>query len=280
LNALKGKHHKKQNQQRAKDEVGNVPEITPTAISTDGDPANKNEKVVHKPPDSILSWWLLLTGIVVAIIYGLQLRAMLQSNEINRQSLVSVQRAFLTAQPVKPERLDAPLATTAIPSHSWSILGSYENSGTTPALEVVNYLQAGLADELTEDEFKGRAVSAFATTIGPRASQDVGPIIADEAVIFGRDLGKVPKLVRITDDRGRRMMVWGWAVYKDIFFPNSRPHLTEFCRKVDSLTTGADGMMRYAFTTCRSHNCTDESCPDYSEVVDSVAKMANTKPAP
>jgi hypothetical protein len=72
---------------------------------------------------------------------------------------------------------------------------------------------------------------------------------------------------------------WGWIVYKDIF-PNTPIHVTEFCNHL--LATGytapdsdnplpppvtSNSTITTNWESCKKHNCIDQYCEDYDEVV-------------
>src|SRR5450432_2656077 len=73
----------------------------PSIIPKTTPPQKKKEETEHCKPDQTPWWKMFLeaaavaVGIVVAIIYGLQLGQMIDSNKLSRESLESVQRAFI-----------------------------------------------------------------------------------------------------------------------------------------------------------------------------------------
>jgi hypothetical protein len=257
-------------------------DITPPKPKNPSPPCEGGDSRTNRHPTpwwTRLNWQLIveimvfIVGVRVAVIYSGQLKAMLDSNEINRQTLVSVQRPFLTAQHLKTQRLnDSPGVK---PTHSLLISVFYENSGTTPAIGVINYFGGEvLLENPTEDQFKGDISFSTTTTIGPKATREVGPITKSERDSFGADLGEITGFVRIAEERKNypRLTMWGWAVYRDQF-PNTTPHLTEFCRKFYSVSSIPPNGFQYTFGDCSSHNCTDEDCDDYPQ----ITAMASSK---
>ncbi|HXM60238.1 MAG TPA: hypothetical protein VN950_05235 [Terriglobales bacterium] len=87
----------------------------------------------HKPedqhkqgtPSAALSWWILVTGIAVAVIYALQLQAMLASNKLTHDALVIGQRPWLGIEP-NP--------TVEVDGARWKIAFTVKNYGISPAL--------------------------------------------------------------------------------------------------------------------------------------------------
>lgn len=239
---------------------------TLTAKSSTGNQATKNQqgtKEMHtefKPPDSMVQWWLLFTGIIVAIIYGLQLNAMLDANKINRQSLESVQRAYLTMRALEPRPVvdEGKLA-------GWVVEAAFDNSGSTTAQDVRHSVGTNLLgfDEPDEQGFIGPNVTS-PEYVGPKA-----PYSVTSPVPFPENL--VPQISKpgwSPPADKRRIFFWGWAAYRDVF-PNTRPHITEFCMRVNGVIERSPQNQGWIMltTSCRAHNCTDEYCPDYSEVV-------------
>jgi len=135
-------------------------EKTPTPIPSDGEPEHKGQKVVQKmkelrgfgrwlriireyffpgmvnsqPRDSMVSWWALVMGAMVAIIYALQYGAMLSSNQLVQQSFEATQRPIVSIG-----RKDGTLAEFAVPSpkatdQNVGLKIYVQNGGPAPAL--------------------------------------------------------------------------------------------------------------------------------------------------
>lgn len=186
------------------------------------------------------------------------------ANELNRKSLVSVQRAFVTAQKLTTElatysELNArkqlePVTYLEIRSH-------WENAGNTPAVGVITMFGTNpQGAEPTEEEFDGTAVGespVTTTAIGPKAVLD-SKIIRQPFSWF-------------TKDPAMRPSYFGWILYKDIL-PNTPVHVTEFCWKVEEVKWKLDsegkhsGKPQFGASTCAQHNCVDETCEDYAKI--------------
>jgi len=105
------------------------------------------------------------------------------------------------------------------------------------------------------------------TTIGPKSKQAVTPVFLDESFIFGTDLGdKLEKFLPSAHPRSD-LYFWGWMAYRDVF-SDTKPHITEFCRHLDTVrTAGGELALAFDFGYCDQHNCTDEHCPDYEDII-------------
>lgn len=74
----------------------------------------------------IINGCLAAVGIIALCIYHAQLRALIESNLINREALVSVQRALLVRRPIKTQHVRQKVAGKFV--QGWMILGAWENS--------------------------------------------------------------------------------------------------------------------------------------------------------
>ena len=214
-----------------------------------------------------INWQLVLelmvfaVGVKVACIYSHQLKAMLDSNEINRDSLYSVQRPFIISHGIK-KKMNTITNPDGMRKKSFEFTTEWENAGNTPAVGVVSLLGVVMQeDELTEPEFMGTAfdksvLKAASSMIGPKAPFESG--ITHQPEEFATNDLDVPRFF------------WGWLIYRDTF-PKTKPHVTEFCLKSTKIKQeGAD----YSFdaTVCGHHNCVDEFCEDYTTITQLVSK--------
>jgi hypothetical protein len=63
----------------------------------------------------------------------------------------------------------------------------------------------------------------------------------------------------LTNDQAWADFVWGVIRYKDVFFPKTEEHVTEYCFIVTRPPDiSADSILIY--DRCDWHNCTDEQC--------------------
>jgi hypothetical protein len=147
----------------------------------------------------------------------------------------------------------------------------WENSGNTPAIDGVSSGNLrGLNAEPTEKQFQGTFDVSDLTkvTIGPKDTARSNPFGGLETIFFGKDLGdlaKIPSQIPPPPIVGK-VFVWGWIMYRDIF--RTKIHLTEFCLRCFNSVRSEDGSaIRLDFTATKEHNCTDDWCPDYQEMV-------------
>jgi hypothetical protein len=206
-------------------------------------------------------------AIGAAFFVGWQGYLLQQSNGINRESMVAVQRAFVTWNGFDPDRVINRLNPTD-PSKSifrWTFFIKYENSGATPARGAVCYSEISvLPDEPSEERFTADRGVLPRTTIGPKAIQKVGPLFVEEPVLFGADLGNVTELTPLNVQPN--VFMWGWMVYNDTF-PSTNPHVTEFCKHLVGVRITSETQHIVLMTNnCSKHNCTDEECEDYAAI--------------
>lgn len=205
--------------------------------------------------------------IVVACINGRQLHFASEANTINRESLESTQRAYIAAAPV----------TGVNGAHGTSpatveIRARYENSGSTPALDVVSAQSVNLQpEEPSEGEFldiaetyQGQSPAILAAK-GHTESQ---PKAIPQEAVFGYDYSaaKSPETGTTHVLQGH-WYVWAWARYRDVF-KGSAIHVTEYCGVLLDIAIAIDKSQPpgFYYAPCKSHNCVDEYCEDYETV--------------
>lgn len=238
---------------------GNPPRL-PTCVEVNFPPELVEKYEADKTQDHGLQvrifWLSFLTFIFVVmtvIVTMKQWQAMVESNNINRDAVISVQRAFVTpgtAQAIKAVQENGQMA--------WQFWIPWENSGSTPTVNArghVNY-KYGL-DDLPSD-FAFPDIGEFRSTqavVGPRAS-----------ILSGR-LSIVLGTIGLVQLKKLRLHIWGWIAYNDIF-TDTPLHVKEFCRELTQVIGDVNtDQVRFVFTNCNSHNCSDRQCQDYEDFV-------------
>ncbi len=188
-----------------------------------------------------------------------------EANELNREALYSVQRAFITT--IKPTVEPAEyVVVNGVPRKSplklIEITHHWENVGNTPAIGIVTAVgKVEQAEEITEEQFRTGAVdkSSAKSALGPKAILDSGTLRDDEAFF--------------TDNPGVPRFMWGWMVYRDTF-PNTKTHVTEWCWRINTEDVRwkldakgkRSGIPSITGSACVHHNCVDEVCEDYANI--------------
>lgn len=278
---------------KSDDHTGDSPHCSPLADSPSSKLGNPSTPPKHQNPNnhsSNLPWWrraeprgfiiqllLLAVGIWVAKIYSCQLNQMIESNRINREALESVQRAFIFYDNTGAARVRTDNTKQSL--HSWRFSPTIANSGTTAAIQAIQqfHIMAGLPNEPTGEMFRGDvAQNSTAMTIGPKQPQGVGRQNLDEFKIFGRELTEnFDNFPTAKIQPG--IFLWGWVVYQDVFFPNTRPHVMEYCQRLaeaDYFPTNPLPKIGFVYANCTEHNCTDNQCKDYEEILGMVPYSA------
>jgi len=197
-----------------------------------------------------------------------------ESNRLNRDALTSVQRAFVTFQAMQ---LDTPPVSMNPRTIAWVFSGVVENSGATPAINKIEHFAGSnkLHEEPSEAQFIGDEQDRPVGEIGPKVTKRVGQIVKEDDYVLGGYT-----LLQIGDEAFHRYLAshdvffWGWVAYRDVF-PNTRPHVTEFCQHVigvAALSTPQGPIPKLEFSECRGHSCVDENCPDYKAISALVPK--------
>jgi hypothetical protein len=219
---------------------------------------------------------LLVATIVIACIYSRQLTEMRTSNAINRESLESVQRAFVTFHYLQAKARPGDNQAT----RTFLFQAVCENVGVTPAIDAVTKASGdvlSLDSDPSEEQFIGDKSAPVHADIGAKSETAIGPVARQEVVVPIRT-ADVVSAPRFTVENGKSLYIWGWIAYRDIF-PTSRPHVSEWCQELYSIgvsRASEGGVAGYTYDwswrNCRQHNCGDEKCPDYSKIT-SIANL-------
>jgi len=226
---------------------------------------------------TVLGFLVFLMTLAIALIYKGQLGQMIESNQINRESLTSVQRAFVSFQRFEYFRLQDPDHSNV---HNWDILADFDNNGATSAIDVIGILQVQeLPAEPTDEQFRGPYTHFPTISIPPKSTRAVRiPRPIPEPLIFGVDLGPVITIKSPTQTHfNRHLFVWSWIYYRDVF-RETESHVTEFCNQLTginlltqnynpSASPWAPGNLNFTYAGCSNHNCDDKQCKDYATIV-------------
>lgn len=217
---------------------------------------------------AIFTVLIFVSGAVYSVFALLQWLAMRESNRINRESLESVQRAFVTFQGIQGT-VEIRLKTSGEES-DFLFFSSFMNTGTTNANGIARYFHGDeLLLEPTEKQFRGDSVSPGGV-IGPKAPYSIGGVTKPESFFFGTEFKNVRSLQSLLVNR--KFFLWGWIAYRDVF-PKTELHVTEFCQMLDriganpSASPSARPEWFFHFINCDHHNCADETCDDYQAIV-------------
>jgi hypothetical protein len=202
---------------------------------------------------------LLVANVVIASIYYRQLTAMRESNTINRESLVTVQRAFLNMRTIVGGPFFGPGQT------GYTFTTDWENSGSTPAIGVINYfgiVEKGIDDDkISTFPFVAEKDTVYQmSVVGPKATDTVGTRYEPDGF-----------WMPVTTTR--HIAFWGYRLYRDVF-PGTDVHLTEFCEYLmntyKSIPTTSPHFAAtpwsFSFSECPVHNCSDQDCKDYGNL--------------
>ena len=204
---------------------------------------------------------LTLIGIFCAAAVALyQWRAMVESNYINREALISVQRAFVSFKTIKAVGIKD--NNERITDWRFSII--WENTGATPTRFLRQHVNMYGPVKLLPSNF------SFSDR-GP--SENRIALIAAKATT-SVNFPPVPLVSLSKIKKGEyHLYFWGWASYRDIF-EDSKAHLTKFCYELtevsEDILKGKKG--KFNFSICSTHNCIDKNCPDYDQTEERLQK--------
>lgn len=213
---------------------------------------------------------IFVVGFCYSVVALLQWCAMRESNRINRASLESVQRAFVTFTRIGAIVIGP---SKPMPKRQWWLSAEVENSGTTPAINNIKRFTGSntLNAEPSEDEFLGTVKDrTIAGEIGPKAQDRIGLQVEDDKFFLGNYTWQsIATNAFKKFFASRRTFFWGWIGYRDIFSPHTKAHVTEFCQEIavvyfEGSTIGA--VANFQTKECSEHNCTDQHCKDYEAI--------------
>jgi len=205
---------------------------------------------------------------------------MRNSNDLSRQSLQSVQRAFASFERLGFDR-KGQFTEPGKQKYFWVFEPHFTNTGSTPAIDVISHFDLA---ELptgppTEQQFIGNDQVFGSGIMMQKGEGTIGYKIVDDSFILN-DWETAPTSPIITKKIIRRRFFWGWVFYRDVF-PKTQPHLTEFCQELVGIqliqpqTTKVGNKPRFSlvFNSCPKHNCVDEYCEDYQNVLKALSTL-------
>jgi hypothetical protein len=202
----------------------------------------------------MLNWITGLAAIVglcgLAYLRG-QLGAMIESNKINREALVSVQRAFVNIGKNMQEN------QVIIPGQAevktWEFRPKLGNSGVTPTKNARNHANFLPLNEMFPENFQffdiGQQSPEVPFILGPK-EDTTGALLE---VPFDR--------VKDVRDKKAKLFFYGWVIYEDIF-PETPKHISMFCIELVDVRGELKPNTPYALAwgLCPRHNCADDEC--------------------
>lgn len=191
-----------------------------------------------------------LAAIVYATIAAYQLNEIRQSNNINREALVSVQRAFVN---IGKNMQDNPII---VPGHAgiqgWEFRPRVANSGVTPTRNAESHANFVLWLGPLPENFPFPDLGQLAETpfvLGPK-EDTTGPLLTLSSA-----------QVRQVRERKALLYFYGWISYQDIF-PETPRHVSMFCIQLTEIRGELKPNTSYQFlwALCPRHNCADDEC--------------------
>jgi hypothetical protein len=202
----------------------------------------------------ILGFLLLVR---IACIYSGQLTQMVESNKINRESLESVQRAFIFVNPV-PEIQTANTGSSQLTLFNFWM----ENAGVTPTKKLsahISWVRSYNGTPLPRD---------FAFPDAGTDSQDSSVSVIGPKNKFPLSVGPIPRdFMERLYKHEVRLFTYGWVKYNDVF-ENTPRHVIRFSYElvavqgVVHLQNGQEGQGLQTVVNGPRFNCYDEECDE------------------
>ena len=180
-----------------------------------------------------------------------------ETNRINREALVSVQRAFINPQAFLSIPITSPSRKIIT---DWQFYFPWENSGATPTQHAITHSSFLLFDSAISDGFPFPDLGSARNTplvLGPKATLTSAPL-------------QIPvTILKSISPTGPHLYFWGWLAYNDTFTQTKR-HVTEVCRELTQIIgdfSNPNQQVQWIFTLCEHYNCVDDECKDYEAAV-------------
>jgi hypothetical protein len=167
--------------------------------------------------------------------------------EINREALVSVQRAFVVFR-------QAPAMNALTEANSvtnWEFQPVLENTGLTPTRGLRQQFNSLVTPFVMKTDFAFPDVNLGYSpfVIGPKESVN-GAVTAASAID-----------IALVKSHQRHLYLWGWAMYRDVF-ERTPVHVSMFCAELTDVRGDPTKNLnsQFTWTLCHYHNCTDHDC--------------------
>jgi len=211
---------------------------------------------------SNVALWSLFVTSIVAVVYIFQLRAMRESNRINREALVSVQRAFLYVDEFQmfiERNADDP---TKI--NGFTLYPRVKNSGTTPALDATDWVNIKTLDKPITPSFTFPDLDSRGNVISVKQQLTPGFFPPQSVETLAVPLGISARIAQDVNAGKAYVYLYGWIRYRDVF-KETEPHVSMFCIQIKELRQvaaigGNPASTTLVTNTCSEHNCVDKQC--------------------
>jgi hypothetical protein len=193
----------------------------------------------------------LLSAVLVVVSGVVQSFQSVRAVRLTKESLVSVQRAFVFSTPQAIAQFGKDGQEIGK-----TIFIQWENSGSTPTRNMkVHFSQQRMVGIPPGFDFIDR--------------WDPGSDHINRSFFLGPKgnvVGASPVYVTANDPdlafgSTEHILLWGWAKYMDVF-EDTDPHITEYCYEVVGIHQPSN-QFTIGFNRCEQHNCYDKECPDY-----------------
>jgi hypothetical protein len=220
--------------------------------NADSEGSGKNATGQWEKAKRVIEVVALFVLLLYTFFAGAQWLSLLASNQINRDALQSVQRAFIvfTSQMDATGVVDAKTGKIA----AWHFALAIDNVGTTPTRGMTYHINASSRLDEIPPTFSYPDVGDLTPAplmIGPKARIYSGDLQVSSEIIQAIQQGKV------------HLYFYGWATYRDVF-SGTPEHVTKFCFEMkrfyhDAFVPGGTTQMAF-LDMCPRHNCADEDC--------------------
>jgi hypothetical protein len=258
---MKGKYKRKE---KRKDTPvgGNSPTVNP-GVKQEHSREEEHETKGNKRKDNmdtLAKWWRdpahviqsigVGIGTLVALIYAGQLCQMIESNRINNQSLVAVQRAFIGLPTISERRKIIDGNTKRVAGIQFKL--AWTNSGNTQT------------KNLTICPSREDVSAGYTNDLPDKCGKPFQAVAAPKDTVLSPTEVLLPALLDNLRDGKTKVTIWGWVKYRDVF-PNTVEHITRYCTELAGVlgydNPDPNAPFEFQVSGCsNTYSCSDEEC--------------------
>jgi hypothetical protein len=224
--------------------------IKPTKVTN----LRKKWNGIFADPTACATVCIAIFTIVTVVVSYFQWQALREANQVNRDSLASIQRAFIAYASIETYSH----YETSTGELWWFFDPIWENAGNTPTRNMRSsdnsyFGSTPLPQGFSFPELPGNVTNnEMPSLLGPK-----GQILGETIQVTGKGLAEV--------QAGRKYFyIWGCTKYHDVF-SGTPEHVTKFAVKVSvygnpTLPSGPTNPVGFDYTLLPKHNCADGEC--------------------
>ncbi len=198
-------------------------------------------------------WLTFIAIITYVVINGRMYGQMVTGNNLTRESLESVQRAFVVYQDLGAIGFKDIRNNKRV---TFLIHPIWMNVGKTPTRELRVFVSVPKSIQPPYRDLEFEAP--------PKNTAFTPMVIAPEGTIRGGDQRLSAQDLIDIQTGTKAFYIWGWARYRDIF-PKTKSHTTRFCTVINGVFGDPSDLSKpigLLTEFCPQYNCSDDECEE------------------